>query len=30
MITPGPLCARAVVYNDFDYSTPGVRGFSGA
>jgi hypothetical protein len=25
----GPMHVLAVVYNDSDYSTPGVRGFSG-
>jgi len=30
MILPGTICGLAVVYNDFDYSTPGVWGFSGA
>jgi hypothetical protein len=25
-----PIRECAVVYNNFDYSTPGVRGFSGA
>ncbi len=24
------IAVRAVVYNGLDYSTPGVRGFSGA
>jgi hypothetical protein len=30
MNSPGPIRVRALVYNDLDYSTPGVRGFSGA
>jgi hypothetical protein len=30
MIYTGSICVLAVVYNDLDYSTPGVRGFSGA
>jgi len=30
MTSPGSIRVRAVVYNDSDYSTPGVRGFSGA
>jgi hypothetical protein len=30
MIFSGSIRVLAVVYNDLDYSTPGVRGFSGA
>jgi hypothetical protein len=30
MTNPGTIRVCAVVYNNFDYSTPGVRGFSGA
>jgi len=30
MSFPGPIRVLGVVYNDSDYSTPGVRGFSGA
>jgi hypothetical protein len=30
MTFPDAIRVRAVVYNNSDYSTPGVRGFSGA
>jgi hypothetical protein len=30
MTFPGPIRDLAVVYNNSDSSTPGVRGFSGA